>query len=188
MHLSLRNLAGIAVLAAAVIGSWYWSHEAVVLDEAASGGPSGPLGYYLRDARISIMDDEGHILYVISASAVEERPNENRTVLDRVYVRYSPAADVPWEISADSGEIPNEAQYIELSGGVELVSTAEPGNEPTVIRAPRIRLAPEDYLASTEAEVSVVLGTQRLDAVGMSADLKGDYLELESNVHGLFNP
>jgi len=187
VHLSLRNLAGIAVLLALAIGSWYWSHEAVVLDESASGGPSGPLGYYLRDARISIMDEEGRVLYEITASAVEERPNENRTVLDRVFVRYSPAADVPWEVSADSGEIPGEAQYIELSGAVELVSTAEPGTEPTIIRAPRLRFAPEDYLASTDAEVSVLLGTQRLDAVGMSADLKGDYLELESNVHGQFN-
>jgi LPS export ABC transporter protein LptC len=188
VHLNLSNVLGLGVLAAGAIASWYWSREEVASSPTVGGGPSGPSGYYLRGASISIMDEEGHLLYEISADAIEEQPAENRTVLSRVEVRYSPRADVPWELSADNGEIPSDEQYIELSGDVEITSTAEPGGETTIIRAPRIRFAPDDFLASTDSAVSVLLGEQRLDAVGMSADLKGDYLQLESSVHGQFNP
>jgi len=188
VHVNLSNVLGLAVLAAAAIASWYWSREDATFSRASGLGPSGPPGYYLRDANISIMDENGSLLYEISADAIEERPAENRTMLSGVYVRYNPAAEVPWEVSADNGEIPSDDQYIELSGDVELVSTSEPGGEITIIQAPRIRLAPEDFLASTDSAVSVLLGEQRLDAVGLRADLKGDYLQLESSVHGQFNP
>ena len=134
------------------------------------------------------MDEEGHILYEITAGAVEERPDENRTVLIRVHVRYSPIAEVPWELSAEGGEIPTDERVLQLSGAVELVSTDELSGEPTIIRTPTLRFAPDDFMASTDSEVTVVLGGERLEAVGMSADLKGDYLQLESSVHGQFNP
>lgn len=188
MPLSLRNALGIGVLVAAVAGSWYWGRIRVVPEETAGGASAGPLGYYLRDARIAIMGEDGGLLYEISAGAVEERPAENRTVLSGVSVRYSPAAEVPWEARAQTGEIPGDERYIELSGAVRLESTGETGREPTIIRAPRLRIAPDDYRATTDTDVSVELGAERLDAVGMSVDLKGDYLELESTVHGLFNP
>lgn len=188
MHLNIRNALGFAVLAGIAISSWYFSRPRLGPVGAVDGPPTGPLGYYLRDADISVMDVDGSVLYRILADAVEERPAENRTLLDRVQVRYSPAADVPWEVRAETGDIPTDERYIELSGGVELSSTAEPGAEPTVIRAPQLRLAPDDFLATTDTEVSVLLGEERLQAIGMRADLKGDFLELESNVHGQFNP
>lgn len=188
MYLSLRNTLGFAVLAGAAIASWYLGSDGLPTTDAGDVTPSGPLGYYLRDADISVMDADGSVLYRISADAVEERPAENRTVLSRVQVRYSPVADVPWEVSAELGEIPTNERYLDLSGTVELSSAAQPGREATVIQAPRIRFAPDDYLATTETPVSVVLGTERLEAVGMRADLKSDFLELESSVHGQFNP
>jgi LPS export ABC transporter protein LptC len=188
VYLNPRNALGLVALAAVAIASWYWSREETFFGPAVEGGPSGPLGYYLRDANISIMAEDGSILYQISASGVEERPAEKRTVLSQVYVRYSPSADVPWEVSADNGEIPEDERYIELSGAVELISTPETGGENTVIQAPRIRFMPDDFLASTDSAVSVFLGAERLDAVGLHADLKGDYLELESSVHGQFKP
>ena len=188
MHLNARNVLGFGVLATLAIGSWHLSRAPLgppsVVDERAGG----PLGYYLRGADISIMDVDGSILYRIVAEAVEERPAESRTVLSRVHVRYSPAADVPWEVRAESGDIPADERYIELSGDVELSSAGEAGGEPTIIRASRLTLAPDDFLATTDAPVSVFLGEERLEAVGMRADLKGDFLELESGVRGQFNP
>lgn len=188
MSVSFRNLLGIGILACIAIASWYFGREDTAPGDGVAGGPGGPPGYYLRGADIAVMDTQGRLLYAISAEAVEERPDENRTVLSRVHVRYSPAADVPWEARAESGEIPSDERYIELSGDVALSSFPEPDGEPTIIQAPRLRFAPDDFLATTDTEVSLLLGSERLDAVGLSADLKGDRLELESTVHGQFNP
>ena len=186
MYLSYRNLLGFAILGAAALASWYWSRDASVLDVGGAAGPAGPLGYYLRDAAIKVMDENGSVLYEISAQAIEERPDQNETVLSGVFVRYSPTTDVPWEVSADSGVIPSDERFIELSGDVELSSIPDDRNERAIIRAPRLRFAPDDFLATTDTTVSLVLGEERLDAVGMSADLQDDLLKLESSVHGQF--
>lgn len=188
MYVNARNLLGFAALAGIASASWYFARFETDYGTAVDSQSQGPLGYYLRNADISIMDDDGRMLYRISARAVEERPAENRTVLSDVAIVYSPLAEVPWEIRADSGEIPDAQRYLDLSGSVELATTEASTGETTLIQAPRIRLAPDDYLATTDSDVSVSLGPERLEAVGMIADLKADYLELESSVHGLFNP
>jgi len=188
MYINVQNTLGFFALAAIAGASWYFARFDV--GSAADTGPrtQGPLGYYLRDANISIMDDDGRALYRIYATAVEERPTESRTILADVAIVYSPIAAVPWEIRADAGEIPEQERYLELRGSVELATTDTSSGETTLIQAPRLRFAPDEYLATTDADVRVQLGTERLDAIGMVADLKADYLELESSVHGLFNP
>ena len=186
MYFSYRNLLGFGILGAAALASWYWSLDTNVLGDGRDVGPAAPLGYYLRDADIKVMDDDGSVLYEISAEAIEERPDQNETILSGVFVRYSPTADVPWEVRAASGVIPSDERFIKLSGEVELSSIPDDRSERTIIRAPRLRFAPDDFLATTDTTVSLVLGEERLDAVGMSADLQDDQLELESSVHGQF--
>ena len=187
MYLTYRNVLGFALLGAAAIASWFWNRDTSAPDLGADNGPAAPLGYYLRDAAIKVMDVDGSVLYEITAEAIEERPDDNETILSGVFVRYSSTTDVPWEVSAESGVIPTDERFIELSGAVELSSIPDDSSERTIIRAPRLRFAPDDFLATTETTVSLVLGDQRLDAVGMSADLQDDRLELESSVHGQFD-
>lgn len=188
MYQSHRNALGFAALGAAAVTSWYFSREPAAPGLIADDGPERPLGYYLRDAAITVLDVDGGVLYEISAAAIEERPEHNDTILSRVYVRYSPRTDVPWEVSAESGVIPNDERVIELTGAVELSSIPDGRSERTVIRAPHLRFAPDDFLATTDASVSLLVGDERLDAVGMSANLQDDHLELESSVHGQFVP
>ena len=188
MYVNRRNALGFAILGAAALASWLWSRDTTLPDLGTEDGPAAPLGYYLRDAAITVMDVDGSVLYEITAAAIEERPDQNETILSRVYVRYSPTTEVPWEVSAESGVIPSDERFIELSGAVELSSIPDDLSDRTIIRAPRLRFAPDDFLATTDTTVSLVLGKQRLDAVGMSANLQDDQLELESSVHGRFEP
>lgn len=187
MYFNLRNALGFAILGAAALASWYWSWDTTAPDVGTDTGPAVPLGYYLRDAAITVMDVDGSVLYQISAEAIEERPDRSETILSRVFVRYSPTTDVPWEVSAQAGVIPDDARVIELTGEVELSSIPDDRSERTIIRAPRLRFSPDDFLATTDTEVSLVLGEQRLDAVGMNANLQDDHLILESSVHGQFD-
>ncbi len=188
MFVNAPNVLGFAALAAIASASWYLARFDTDNGTAVDSQSQGPLGYYMRNADIAIMDGDGRMLYRIFARAVEQRPTENLTVLSDVAIVYSPLAEVPWEIRADSGEIPDAQRYLDLSGSVELATTEAATGETTLIQAPRIRLAPDDYLATTDGDVSVSLGSERLQAIGMIADLKDDYLELESSVHGFFNP
>jgi len=188
MHLNVRNLLYIAFLIGAAGSSWYWSRVGPADSQPGVLSRSLPLGYYLTDAAILGTDEDGQLLYKIWASRAEERPNEDRLLLSRVRVEYSPVADVPWLLTADSGEAPADHSYIDLNGAVELVNERRDDGERTIIQTQALRFEPETYVARSEDTVSVFLGEKRLDAVGIKVYLRDDRLELESNVHGEFNP
>ena len=168
--------------------SWLWSRQGGGDDDALSSADYVPLGYYLSDASILGTDDEGRTLYRIWAGSAEEMPEERRLVLRDVIVEYEPGNDVPWVLTASSGEAPIDETYLDLNGGVELTTGEQATGHPTIIRTEHLRLEPQEFLAETDEPVSVFIGERRLDAVGMKADLKADNLALESNVHGQFRP
>ena len=63
-----------------------------------------------------------------------------------------------------------------------------PEAETIVIRTEKLTLNPDEYTASTEAQVQIQMGKQQLNATGLVAHLNEDRLELKSNVNGLFRP
>ena len=188
MYLNARNTLGLAALAGATVLSWYWSREQPADPETNGNLDSLPLGYYLTDATILGTDEEGRVLYRIWAGRAEERPAEERLLLSEVRVEYQPVADVPWRLTARSGEAPLDRSYLDLSEAVELAGEPRDGGARIVIRTQRLRLEPETFVATTEGPVSLFIDARRLEAVGMRADLKDDRLELESDVHGQFLP
>ncbi len=188
MHLNVRNLLYVAFLIGAAGSSWYWSRVGTADSEPGVLRQTLPLGYYLTDAEILGTDEDGRPLYKVWAGRAEERPNEDRLLLTDVRVEYRPVANVPWLLTADSGEAPTDQSYIDLSGAVELINEPRDDGERTRIQTQVLRFEPETFLASSEDAVSIFLGAERLDAVGIRVYLRDDRLELESNVHGEFHP
>jgi LPS export ABC transporter protein LptC len=188
MHLNLRNLLYAAFLIGAAGSSWYWSRVGTAESQPGVLRESLPLGYYLTDAEILGTDDDGRLLYKIWAGRAEERPNEDRLLLSDVRVEYRPITNVPWLLTADTGEAPTDQSYIDLNGAVELINVPRDDEVRTTIRTQALRFEPETFVASSEDNVSVFLGAGRLDAIGIKVYLRDDRLELESSVHGEFNP
>jgi lipopolysaccharide export system protein LptC len=188
MHLNFKNLFVMFFLTAAAGASWYWSRAGTA--DNRPGGPrdTSPLGYYLTDAEIVSANEDGHLLYKIWAGRAEERPNENRLYLRDVRVEYRPIEDIPWLLTADSGEAPSDQSHIDLYGNVKLANEPRDQGERTLIQTQELRFEPETYIASTKAAVRLFVGARQLDAVGIRVYLRDDRLELESNVHGEFDP
>lgn len=188
MQPNFRNLFVTALLTAAAGLSWYWSRTGTTEVQPGEARESLPLGYYLLDAEIFGTDEDGRLLYKIWAGRAEERPDEERLLLSDVRIEYRPAENVPWLLTADSGEAPMDQSYIDLSGTVELANTPSDPGERTLIKTQALRFEPETFVASSEDTVSLFLGTGRLEAVGIKVYLRDDRLELESSVHGEFDP
>ena len=188
MQPNFRNLFITAFLTAAAGLSWYWSRAGTAESQPGAAREALPLGYYLIDAEILGSDETGRLLYEIWAGRAEERPDEERLLLSDVRIEYRPVENVPWLLTADSGEAPTDQSYIDLSGAVELANAPSDQGERTLIKTQKLRFEPEAFVASTESAVSLFLGAGRLDAVGIKVYLRDDRLELESTVHGEFNP
>ncbi len=188
MQPNFRNLFVIAFLIAAAGLSWYWSRAGTSEDQPGEARESLPLGYYVTDAEIFGTDESGRLLYKIWAERAEERPDEDRLLWENVRIEYRPVENVPWLLTADSGEAPTDQSYIDLSGAVELANAPRDQGDRTLIKTQKLRFEPETFVASSEETVSLFLGAERLDAIGIEVYLRDDRLELKSSVHGEFDP
>lgn len=184
---AVRNVLALCLLVAAAVGTWYWrqpTQPAPALGETRGAPP----GYYLRDAVLLETDSSGTVLYRIHAELAEERPEDGALLITGFLLEWQPDQEIPWRVRAARGEALADEAALELDGGVEL--TREPGEdgEATIVRMDNLRLLPERHLASASGAVSISVGRNTVDAVGLQAFLKEDRLELESNVHGRFQP
>jgi len=185
--MSPRSIILIVILTAAALGSWYLarSNRTTVSDEL----PAEPVhrGYYLKSARILGTGADGSLLYEILADRAEQAADDRIEFTD-VRVRYSPDADVPWTVRADSATIREGSPQITLRGHVRAVSTRGESGDDTEIRTQYLEIDPERYIAETDERVQVRIGARSLTATGMLASLNDDLIELKSNVRGKIAP
>jgi LPS export ABC transporter protein LptC len=175
----------LAILATATTVATWPARDA--REPAERSASSGPLGYYLRGARLFGTDDQGRVTYRIRADRLDELPDEARLRLEGVAVEYQPPDETAWAISAASGSVPKDGSLLDLSGNVEIRSAPSDGSNPITINTERLRFSPETSSAESDERVQVRVGDWHFDAVGLRTHLKGDALELESQVHGTFS-
>ena len=185
--MSPRSLVVLAILVVGALGSWYLArlHSA---DEVVET-PVEPVhrGFYLKSARILGTGPTGELLYEIRAEHAEEQLDGSIEFTD-VRFDYSPAADVPWTVDADSATIDPQQPRVHLRGHVRAVSAKGFSDSDTEIRTQYLELDPEAYIAETPERVQIRIGSRSLTATGMLASLNDDRLELKSNVSGKFVP
>ena len=81
-----------------------------------------------------------------------------------------------------------DGSLLELSGDVEMRNVPTDGSAQQTILTEALRLWPDTSNIESEHLVEIRLGDWRLRAMGLSSDLKGQTLTLESEVHGTFAP
>jgi lipopolysaccharide export system protein LptC len=185
----VRNTVVIAVLAILAAATWLATLErAGDAPVATANEAARPLGYYVRGAKLLGTDEQGRVAYRILAERLDELPDENRLRLEGVKVEYEPADETAWAISAASATTPKDGSLLDLVGNVELRSSPTDGSKPLAIVTQRLRFSPDSSRAESDEAVQFRVGDWQLTAVGLQTDLKGDTLELESQVHGKFAP
>jgi LPS export ABC transporter protein LptC len=184
----VRNTVVMLVLAILAAATWVatWPRQAPDAP-AGTGADTRPLGYYVRGARLLGTDEEGRVLYRINAENFDELPDEQRLQLTGVDIEYLPADGTAWTLSATSASAPKDASLLDLVGTVEVSSTPTDGSKPLTILTEKLRFSPDTSSAESDEAVQIRVGDWRLDGVGLRMHLKGDSLELESQVHGTFS-
>jgi LPS export ABC transporter protein LptC len=184
----VRNIVVTVLLAISAAATWLatWQRQ----DPNPTGeaqADTRPLGYYLRGARILGTDEQGRPAYSIRAERLDEVPDEQRLRLESVTVEYQPAEETAWAISAASATAPRDGSLLDLVGNVEVRSAPTDGSQPVTITTDNLRFTPNTSRVETEEPVRFRVGDWQFGAVGLRTDLKGDSLELESQVHGTFS-
>jgi LPS export ABC transporter protein LptC len=159
------------LLAAGAAALWVF----VLREEAPTPSPtieSADLGYYLTDARLVGLDDDGHELYTLHAERIEQRASDGFVSMRRLDLDYAPASGTPWTAVADTGTIPSAADVMTLEGNVHLERTGSADAEPIRIDTTELELDVRERMARTDATVHLVQGSGTLTAMGLVADLR----------------
>jgi len=174
------------LLGAAAVASWIYVRPEPPAAPLLGSGDDGPLGYYLKGARLLGTDSEGRLAYRILADRLEEHADRERLLLKGVRIEYRPANELPWLITAGSGSSPKDGSQLDLTGGVELRSEPTDGSPPTQITTESLRFTPATASVASDQVAELRVGDWQLSGKGLRAHLKDERLELESDVHGKF--
>ena len=185
--MSPRSIALIIVLTAAALGSWYLARSNRAADIEGVPYDTSHRGYYLKSARILGTNEDGSLLYEIEAKHAEQQARD-RIEFSEVRIRYSPDANIPWVVHADTATLLEGNPRITLRGHVRALGASDDGDQDTEIRTQYLELDPERYVAETDERVQLRIGSRSLTATGMLASLNENKVELKSNVRGKIAP
>ena len=175
-----RPLLLLVLVAGLVAAFWRWQPAS---DSPATGAAaaSSDTGYVASNALLIDTGDDGLARYRLRADSISQAHPGGDIQLDQPRLDYE--CSTRWQLSAREGTLPEDASQVHLAGGVE--ARAERAREPALrIRAELLDIDLLARRAVTPGPVSIELGSSRLEAVGLTADMKADALRLESRVHG----
>jgi LPS export ABC transporter protein LptC len=152
-----------------------------------AGAEQAPVvpGYAATRAELIETDVNGRALYRLNAALIEQPQPQGTVYLTEPKLDYEPEKGNPWTLTAQSGQMPQDARTAELHGAVH--AEGKPTGSDTLmhIDTEELHLDMEQQLATSPIAVRVQWGGYRLDGRGMRADLKNDRLQLASKVRGV---
>jgi len=145
-------------------------------------------GYYLLEARLTELGDDGRPRVTVSAQSIEQQLPDQSVLLAQLELDYNTARQGQWHVTADEGRMPNDRSTLLLSGNVLVTGAAERSEGEAKIRTDELAYDTRTNVVQTAAPVTVQFGPHQLRGRGMRVGLNEGTLRLESNVHGQFSP
>lgn len=180
MSTNLRNIAILCLLIPVAVVTWFMrAPETGILVD--TGGETAPLGFYLTNAVINGFNDSGLIAYQVSANRIEELPEEDSLAFERFEIQYIDDDDSPWRITAETARSPRDQQLIDLRG-VHISNIDSLNGQTTEIDAADFQLQRDQRIVRSEGSVELRVNGNLIRGIGMTADLKNEFIVLESEV------
>src|SRR5262245_3029698 len=170
----------LALLVVALVSLLTGRHVQDVVSPSAQPEPPQP-GYYMKGAHIIETGEDGLPLYRVDAQHMQQDPTDNSMHMDDLKLVYHTDADLDWTLTAAHGSVPPGSRTLDLFGDVVIVGRPQAESQSdAVIRTSRLSVDTETHIAKTRERVDIEWGTRRLSTIGLTADLKGERLQLES--------
>jgi LPS export ABC transporter protein LptC len=176
-----------AVVALAALGTLFYLQqsdngggEAIVAD-VESTEP----GYIANGAELIETGDDGRPLFHLEATRIEQPSPRGTIFLSEPKLDYQPETGNHWTLSAQRGQLPQDASTAELAGAVHADGRPSGSTELMHIATEQLHLDMQQKVATTAAKVRVDWAGNVLRGRGMRADIMNDQLQLAGDVHGV---
>jgi LPS export ABC transporter protein LptC len=153
-------------------------------ETAGADAPIAEPGFSARHAELIETGEDGEALYRLIADQLEQPQPQGTIYLTDPQLDYQPEAGNHWHLSAQHGQLPQDARTAELSGMVHAVGRPEGSEAPLHFDTDDVHLDMVANVATSAGDVSVDWDGNRLLGRGMTADLNNYQLQLQADVHG----
>jgi LPS export ABC transporter protein LptC len=141
-------------------------------------------GYAAVHAQLIETGEDGLPLYRLDAERIEQPQPQGDISLTDPKLDYQPDPGNHWTLTAQHGQMPQDARTAELTGQVHAEGRPSGSDSLMRIDTEQLHLDMTEHLATSATSVRVDWGGDRLYGRGMRADLKNDRLQLASKVRG----
>ena len=174
-------LAGILALVAALV-QWRVVDREPPKEEADAARP----GYFLTGVDLEEFGADGQIRIGLQSISANEDPASGIVRLSEVAVDYHTPTGRLWHLTSNEARVPPGGRVVDFEGDVRLTGQPGEGLQAAELYTARLALDTEAETADTRSSVELALGTHRLRALGMRADLKAGTMHLDADVNGRF--
>ena len=154
-------------------------------ETAAGDVESTEPGYIATHAELIETGDDGQPLFRLNADRIEQPAPQGSIFLSAPKLDYQPEAGNHWSVTAQLGQLPQDASTADLTGAVHAEGRPSGSSELMQIATDQLHLDMKQQLATTLAKVRVDWAGNALRGRGMRADIKNDRLQLAGDVHGV---
>jgi len=183
-----RIFATLALLAV-VAGSLFLGGERRSAETpAARNQPTEDLGYGARDAQLIETGADGRPRYTLNAKLIEQHPKDQSVQLQTVHMILNDADGNPWTVDAERGDIVGDGVNIDLSGDVHVSGQLPGAGQNGDITSDRLSFDTSADIVKSADPVTFSSAGRQIHSVGIVANLKDSHVQLESAVHGIFQP
>lgn len=172
---------GIILLALLAVLSWLSSRPSTENAQQRVSSLDTRLNYALYDFNGRMLGDDGVIKLEIESPVLRNDAQSGIGTVDSPRFRILQEQE-RWYISAESAVIAADRENVTLEGEVQLTRENSVTGETLQIQTRDVMLQVTPRTATTEAQVSIVQGQDRLDALGMNLDMIDNHFELLSEV------
>ena len=143
--------------------------------------------YIVKDAKLYGTNTEGEFLYKIVAKKAQANNADRQIHLDQVFLDYDGDQNIDWKITSEKGQLLSNTNVLALSGNVTVQSLSNENNM-TTISTDYLEINPNTYTIATNRDVLIELDNNKIEAKGLTAQLKDNRLNFISNINASIQP
>jgi LPS export ABC transporter protein LptC len=160
------------------------SDDGAAVASAAADATATEPGFAALHAELIETGEDGEALYRLRADRMEQPQPQGMIFLTAPQLDYQPELGNHWHVSAQRGQLPQDARTAELSGLVHAEGRPEGSDALMRFDTDEVQLDMAANVATAAGDVVVDWDGNRLFGRGMTADLNGYKLQLQADVHG----
>lgn len=173
-----------AIVALSVLISSSWLVKTRVPADLPQAAPARA-DYYLRDAEIDVMDENGQLSYRLRTAELL-RFNDHSSQMTDVKIDSLGGSKGVWQLEAGKAVIGENQEHLMLSNGVRLRTQAPQGA--TLLTTQNMKVGLKDNRMATTDPVHIKGPEFETRAIGLQASLKSRDLTLMNNVQTRYAP